>query len=713
MTVARLTITALLLLPAVALAQAKDDEANKVSNDRPDRPLQMPPASSEVKEAFDDFERFGRRGAWERALKSLYTIPEAQAGRFVDGPNGFIIPVARKRRDLLATLPPEGQVAYRLFYDDDAKKLLEQADGPSELKTLERVYSAYFPTTVGDKAADRLGDLYFERGQFDRAADCWLSVLRERPDTPLSPALISVKAALALSRAGREGEIATIRRELADRYAGEKVSIGGLTATADEHLKRYLGDHGTSKSASTGTDAKDVVPSTAAAGTAPEPDLSRTVSAAWQMRFGESIIAGMTPPERIQWEANPLSGAVPAVAVDGTTLYANLLGYVFAVNLQNGKLIWRSGSFHNVEIPAAQDQARMIDPARFAIVASKHYVWSLGRDLKDPNQQAPFRIVCRRADVGDVVWQTTDLPDYAQVDLVGTPLLAGEKLFVVAKTPMAQQQQGGPSHQYVLAIRAHDGKLLWKSEVGTFRNGQRFFYYGMRDNTPQPRLFHQAGSVFIDTHAGILARLDTESGEMDWGYGYQTDPAESSNRFFFWYGMQQEETTSSSEPFRSGESFFVKGAKSERIYALDSDRMKVLWDRPIAKSARLLGADERAVFLGGPEISALDRKTRTLLWATRVPGGSLDRQVLVRPGGLWQLTPRGIFELDAQSGRVRRIFRGDDTGSDGGDLHLSGHLLLAVTNRTISAYPIAATGPAAPGGVGEGPAAIKTRASDD
>jgi hypothetical protein len=85
----------------------------------------------------------------------------------------------------------------------------------------------------------------------------------------------------------------------------------------------------------------------------------------------------------------------------------------------------------------------------------------------------------------------------------------------------------------------------------------------------------------------------------------------------------------------------------------------------------------------------------------------------VRPGGLWQLTPRGIFEVDTQSGRVRQIFRGDDTGSDGGDLYWTGRLLLAVTNRTISAYPIAATVASGPGGVARGPAATQMRASND
>ena len=157
------------------------------------------------------FERFVRRGAWERATKALYAIPDAQAGRFVDGKDNFIITVARKRRAVLAGLAPEGLAAYRLFYDADAKKLLDAAEGATEQATLERIFSSYFPTTVGDDAADRLGDLLFEQGRFDRAADCWLAVLKEHPDSDLSPAWISVKAAIALARGGRWSEVEAIR----------------------------------------------------------------------------------------------------------------------------------------------------------------------------------------------------------------------------------------------------------------------------------------------------------------------------------------------------------------------------------------------------------------------------------------------------------------------------------------------------------------------
>ena len=154
----------------------------------------MPPASTETKEAIEDFERFQRRGAWQPALEVARHDPDDQARWFVYGEKGFIIPVEAEALDRSAALPLAGQAACRLFYDAQAKKLLDEAEGATELKNLERVYSAYFITSVGDNAADRLGNLYFEQGRFDCAADCWLSVLRERPDTDLSPALLAVKA---------------------------------------------------------------------------------------------------------------------------------------------------------------------------------------------------------------------------------------------------------------------------------------------------------------------------------------------------------------------------------------------------------------------------------------------------------------------------------------------------------------------------------------
>ncbi len=674
----RLALVILLFAPAFASGQTKPDDEDKVSNDNPARPLQMPPAATEVKEAIDDFERFSRRKAWERALKALYTIPENQALRFVDGDNGFIIPVGRKRRSLLTALEPEGRAAYRLYYDALARKLLDEADGPTELKNLERIYSAYFTTTVGDNAADRLGDLYFELGRFDRAAECWLAILREHPDTDLSPASLSLKAALALFRAGRRAEFEQMKTELADRYADEKVTLGGQTAAPRELLTRLMSDEP--------VNADRVSPSfsqTSLTG----PRLTESVDPAWQVRFAESVEAGMTPLELTQWESNALSAVVPAATVDGTSLFVNYLGSLFAVDLSTGKMVWRSASYHNFNLLTQQNMARMLDTNRFAIVAAGEYVWGLARDMKDQNFFASFQLTCRRADKGEIVWKSADLPDYSAFDLVGLPLLADSKLFIAGKTQANPQMQQGLAQQVVLAIQPHDGKVLWKTEVGTFRQQQqRFFYDYMTESSPQPRLVYRAGAIYLDTHVGVLARLDAESGTFDWGYGYKTAPFQSGYRFWF-YEMNREPQAIGGPPLQAGEAFLVKGMQSERLYAVEPNKMKVLWERPITKASRLLGVDDNTVYLGGDELSAVDLKTRKLMWATRVPNGSMDGHVLVRPDGLWQLTARGIYEIDPRSGDVRRIFRGKDLGVVGGDLLLTHDWLVAVSNRTITAYP--------------------------
>jgi outer membrane protein assembly factor BamB len=692
----------LLLLPAVACGQDEKADDGKVSNDQPGRPLQMSPASTEVKEALDDFERFQRRRAWERALKALYTIPDEQAARFIDGENGFIVPVARKRRAVLAALSPEAKAAYRLFYDAEAKKLLDEAEGAAELKNLERIYSAYFISSVGDDAADRLGDLYFELGRFDRAADCWLSILRELPDTNLSPALISVKAVLALARAGRRAELEQVRFELNERHADEKVTVAGMTATPSEILKRFLGDEiKTVDAAKPGERVEE-----------PNPNLAEAGEPAWQLRFGDSVEAGMTPPELTQWESNPLSIVVPAIAASKKALFANYLGHVFAVDLETGKMLWRSSAFHHLETTGMQNQFRTVDPTRFAVVAGDDLVWCLWRDLKDQNYFAPFRLTCRRAAGGEVVWQSSDLAEYAQIDLVGPPILVAGKLFISAKTAMNQGEQ---PHQSVVAIQPHDGKILWKTNIGTVRQGQQFYmYYGGMDQDPLPRLIYRAGAIYVDTHLGILARLDAESGALDWGYGYHTDPAlnQGNMRFFVFGGPQAASATAASGPPAPwGEALIVKGAQSDRLYAVEPNRMTVLWERPIAKSSRLLGADDKVAFLGGPELGAIDLKTKELLWSTHLPNGSLEARVVARSDGIWQFTPRGVFEIDSKSGDIRRIFRGNDLGAAAGDLYVTDDLVLTVSNRAISAYPRRAA--AARVSTRENKATSHARASND
>ena len=74
-------------------------------------------------------------------------------------------------------------------------------------------------------------------------------------------------------------------------------------------------------------------------------------------------------------------------------------------------------------------------------------------------------------------------------------------------------------------------------------------------------------------------------------------PFQSGYRFFYYYQPQEPQAVGG-PPLQIGRGVSVKGMQSERLYAVEPDRMKVLWERPIAKASRLLGVDDNAVYPG-------------------------------------------------------------------------------------------------------------------
>ena len=53
---------------------------------------------------------------------------------------------------------------------------------------------------------------------------------------------------------------------------------------------------------------------------------------------------------------------------------------------------------------------------------------------------------------------------------------------------------------------------------------------------------------------------------------------------FFYYYQPQEAGRRAESSAASGDSLLIKGVQSSRLFAVDPDRMKVLWERPIAKA---------------------------------------------------------------------------------------------------------------------------------
>ena len=325
MVVMRLAIVTLLLLPALGLGQTKQEDEDKVSNDNPARPLQMPPASTEVKEAIDDFERFSDAARGSALQGALHH------------PRGPGLPVRRRRERLhhpgrteapavLTGLPPHGQAAYRLFYDAEARKLFDEAEGPTELKTLERHLLGLFHH-VGRRQRRRPAGRSLLRAGAVRSRGRLLAGDLARAPRHRSVARLALGEGCAWRsiRAGRQSEFEQIRAELPNRYSDEKVTLGGQTAAPAELLRRLLAEEQLR-----GRRQPKPAPRFRRAGSAISPD-GRPGLADAVRRIGRSR---HDPPELTQWESNSLSAAVPAVTVDGSKLVRQLSGPYLRARLE-------------------------------------------------------------------------------------------------------------------------------------------------------------------------------------------------------------------------------------------------------------------------------------------------------------------------------------------------------------------------------------------
>lgn len=646
-------------------------------------PFLLPAQPTEVGEAMEDFRRFAGRKQWEKAFKQLEKVFGATSNGLVLTADGIMLPSRLIAREALLELPPAGRDAYRLFFDAEAKKLLEQAQGPEELTKLTQIFSRFLITSSGDVAAARLGDLHFEAGNFAQAVNAWRSILEERPDSSISRAKLRVKIGIGLARQGYWAELREVLKIVEEQHTGEKVTLGGKEVPAVDHLRGLI-ERNKGAVAAVLPQGPGEPPADIPLGGNPEP--------LWQFKFFPPTEGpGNQPGLRVQqmWGNASTSDLVPPVVTDQSRMYANLLGYDLGIDLENGKLLWRSGRFFDAPQKTQQRQGMALE--QFGLAAGAGRIWSVAPDAKNQNQNqnqgqqgTKFDIVAREADTGKEVFSSRSAAELKEWSLRGCPLLVGDRLYVAA----SKLNQG--RELSVLALDAKDGKLHWSTTIGSYTtesnpySGERGF---------QPSLLLSGGRLYVDTHSGSLVQLDSATGQVEWGLNYSSETSQM-HRFWNPWGMRTEQFTVSPPQIVNGV-LYVKGMRSRRLYAVDPQRPRVLWHRPVPRTATLIGVDDRRLYLGGEDISAFDLTTRRIAWSVQVSLGTSWARPLLTQGRIYHFSPRGIFEIDKAGGNVVHLFRGADLQSLGGELIATPKALLAVSNLAVTAYPLAgARGPA-------------------
>ncbi len=474
LSVALLALVVIASLPAASGAQVLLPEEVKAHLDeKPEKksPFTLIAAKVEALEALDDFRRVAVSAQEPLGTKHSSEIEKLLAEPptgLVPARGGLFVPLRAAVAIDLAALPPAGQEAYRLFHDAEAKKLWEEAQketGTAEMDKLSRLATLDLITSVGDLAANRMGDALFEQGDLLGAIDAWQRVLDYRPDSTLPRAVLLLKTGIAMADAGRWIELGEVARELKERHAGETVTVGGMKVVAADHIAALLAKHDAAPAGSAGELAADL-------------DLSDDVEPAWQFcisskeqQKNKQVIRrwGMFGMEIIDLHDLPV-----ATAVTETSLFGNWMGCDFALDLEGGKLRWRNGRFHDIAQKMRENGA-LGAADRFALVVDGSDVWAVVRPKGNQQQQqqqmmqqqqggAPgLQVVRLDSANGKELFRSGQVEELKQFHMLGPPLPAGGVLYLSAS------KTNQPSELHVLALQAETGRLQWSTHVGTYQ----------------------------------------------------------------------------------------------------------------------------------------------------------------------------------------------------------------------------------------------------
>ncbi len=577
--------SAILLASFAALAEAQNVVFNGTltvaNNDKSAPSFQLPDQSNEYKDALEEFRRMVEHEQWEKAFQALDTISKNTKSGFANRGDGVLVPSRLLVRSLMADLPSAGKSAYRLFYDSQASSLWNEATGKAELEKLAAIVNQYAVSSLGDRAADRLGDMQFERGDFEQAVDAWRTILACRPDSALPRAQTLVKIATALARADRWTEFRDVEQDIRQQYADEPVTIGGQQLTAVDAVRRL---------AESARDGDSAAPSAALADGV---ELPQSNEPAWRFSFASK-------PAQQSPGANPFNMVdvygrqrandfvIPA-ACDDQRVYVNVLGIEMAFDLKTGKLLWRTGQLHLLNLQQARQG---VSPERYAIGVAGDRVWSVSRDVND--QRGAFRLHFREAATGKELFSSRRT--LSSWSFLGAPYFVGERVYAGA-------HRHGAGRELSLLLLNDAGKLEKTISIGNYAVDQSQIHY---DAAARPTFAVYRDRLFVDTHGGAVVAVDPAVGVVDWAVLYDS-PSPVSGYYYNYFPRQHE----LGGPLLAGGLLFCKGMRSSRLLGIVPSGPTLAWNRPVLDSSTLVAADDERVYLGGKSSRPTASKTNS------------------------------------------------------------------------------------------------------
>jgi outer membrane protein assembly factor BamB/tetratricopeptide (TPR) repeat protein len=592
----------------------------------------------------------------------------------------------------LAALPPPALQQYRDRVDGQVKKWWDEGKANHDTRLLRRIVQEAFCSRFGDRALDSLGDLAFERGDFEDAEQWWRLLAPPIagdtgpiarvgddpgaalvfPDSQVDVARVRAKQILSrMCRGEREAADKLIQAyrtrhaNAAGDFAGQRGNYADILQTLAPVNPVTTPPWPTFAGAAS---RECLLPQAPASYLVPLPPISLDTGNRGNLLRAEEIHV-LTPSAEAQEMA-----FYPVVA-GGQVLVADA-GGVRAFDLTTGQ---RTGSYNLIADLKSQGMEFDLD---FATPPGGRYTLTVagGKIFARLGNACVGALRVREGAVGDSCLVCLDQKptkegkfirrwlaraqegkDNAGSVFEGAPVVHEGRVYV-ARARVAGAQVATAIECYSAAT----GFRHWRQEVSEIRE--------LSDGEPRwhQQLVTLAGSqVVYCTHSGAVVAVDTATGRRTWAVRYLSR------------GLKSAPGAPSPRDLAPCVShagrLFVAPADYDRILCLDAATGKTLWESQAVEAVHLLGvARGKLIVTTGrsspgvteaPEprgIRALDVETGRMLrdWMQPADGTgdlpSLGRGLLAGGKVLWPVQrgardrPRGLVLLDLETGEADR-----------------------------------------------------------
>jgi tetratricopeptide (TPR) repeat protein len=675
---------------------------------------------------------------WNEAIAAYRELATAEPSRLVAADANRYLNLQIYCQMQLARLPADGLAAYRSLVDPLAERLYREGIANRDERQLRRIVNEMFASSWGDDALFALGEIALERADYDTARRYWEQIsplLRDPSGVPVWIALRDIdldanwpevqkrwqsreaprnwfaypdtsieadalaRLVLASIRAGdlarAEVELRLLRR-LHPEAAGK---IGGQQGPYSDTLERLIASAKEWPAEVGGGEwptfagAQTRCSTVTALGSVLQPSWPNAVA------LPKIALATRREPQPVRETDRPLS-CFPIVVGKEVVFYDGF--HVRAIDLTSGQpSITTNGILVRNEYVAEQHRQDRNDlpfaaplngvygVPRCTLTAVGNAVYARLGDFTTTRLNAEFarpadRIVGVDLSREGLLAFQAKPPDGAWA-FDGTPVGDGRRLWV------AMRHSDIASAVWVACFDATTGLQIWRTSIGSADTPRAGYVNEITHN-----LLSKGGDrIYFNTNLGLVASLDTNTGQIIWLYRYER----STDMSAFGSAKALHFDRDPSPCLVHDGLVVVAPADSPAVFALDADTGALVWtnDR-LPDVLNLLGVVDRSLIVGGNRLYSLDVRSGVVrfAWPESEHAGirGMGRGLIAGTEVFWP-TRDTIYVLDAVTGARSRSPISLIGLSDGGANLAAGHgrLIVASHDKIMALGPNRAVRP--------------------